>query len=75
MCAHVHIMNVCTCTSKDHVHVARHKLSSLYINVPGIFPWLLRGALACIVTKQPNMLIQMLALEETVKMQHYDYQE
>ena len=32
--------------------------------------WLRHGALACIVTKQPNTLI---ALEETVKMQHYDY--
>ena len=31
------------------------------------------GALAFIVTKKPNMLIQMLPLEETVKMQHYDY--
>ena len=33
----------------------------------------LSGILAWIVTKQPNMLIQMLPLEETVKMQHYNY--
>ena len=34
--------------------------------------WLRHGALACIVTKQPNMLIQMIALQVTVMM-HYNY--